>query len=73
FVLAVDGVDRRPPPTLWRRLLLTEPHVRGVAGEALDAVLRTLTTAGCPVTVVDRPSGAVLAQPRADGLSALAA
>ena len=55
FVLAVDGIDRDPPPT-WRRFLFSDPENRAVPVDEMTLVLRRLGGAGS-VEVLDRVSG----------------
>ena len=72
FVLGTDGVVKRGPSPLWRRLLFIEPPTRGTTTDELSDLLRVFAGAGCPALVVDRTSGRSYGHHREQGLGAVA-
>jgi uncharacterized protein (DUF58 family) len=56
-VVATDGIDPAPPPTLWRRLL-TLPAVReGTPAVELEQVIAAMTALRVEVVALDRRTG----------------
>lgn len=57
FVLGTDGIVEQRPVPLWKRVLFFDEPVTGPTTEELQTLLRTLSSAGHPVLVVDRQTG----------------
>jgi hypothetical protein len=57
FVLGTDGVVEQRPVPLWKRVLFFDQPVEGPTAQELQALVRTLSSAGHPVLVVDRHTG----------------
>lgn len=57
FVVATDGVDRRPPRSWLSRLLARAPAAEGTPESDLERVLTTLGATRAEVILVDRRTG----------------
>jgi hypothetical protein len=56
-VVTTDGIDARPAPPLWRRLLVLPEGREGTPSADLEAVIRALAATRAEVIVLDRKSG----------------
>ncbi len=57
IVVTTDGIDARPAPPLWRRLLVLPEGREGTPSAELEQVIRALAATRAEVIVLDRKSG----------------